>query len=123
MAWIARAYAVCSGVGLRTAIVSSLRAAARVHADPVFPAKGVRERRPRLHSPATVEDGRRLIRDAPTDPGRLEILDRLTDAVGDASDEDIAIALEIDTLSDLDVIRELDLLEALAEASEREGAG
>ena len=42
--------------------------------------------------------------------------------LADASDEDIAIALEIDTLSDLEVIRELDLLEALAEASEREGA-
>lgn len=42
--------------------------------------------------------------------------------LADASDEDIAIALELDTLSDLEVIRELDLLEALAEASEREGA-
>jgi hypothetical protein len=62
----------------------------------------------------------------PTTPSpevaELEDWERYEAELGDASDEDIAIALEIDTLSDLDVIRELDLLEALAEASERVGA-
>lgn len=46
-------------------------------------------------------------------------------AVADLSDEELAIAFELETLRDLDLIRELDLLEALVgmETMEEEGRG